>query len=554
MPEFRFVKRTRTHADVLAAVGLADLVSGTIEETPEAFHVTGVIPEDLGHDAGYLYLQPKSADSIPNCLSGSEVLDYQQEREKAKRYQLAKAQAREAGAEIAEAIAASAPRDDWRLYQVLNTLQGDGGTNRVVEVIAKQSAGAWKRILREALEALAKGEVPKAPFDLDLVQLFSPHSAKGYARLKPDSTRRTDKTKDAWSEPFVEWLRYRGYFRSACPYFLGPNREHVRLLCPVPRHIGIRAYDAVVKELRKAPVGGSAPRIDCLGTLRLAELLIRKSPEFQTGFLAPAALVSGLFIVQYQSMGNARAVTSMEQLALPDWFPLTSEADARLWLDTLDEHARIVGSLKDSNSDEMGMLIEYRRFLERRGDKAKMQLLIFMELYGIFLLRKRGQNQWRHRQFLVTHLEGILKNEPTYLDILKNPGFRAIAFGLRSATVSAQSRKRNKRDYRDIRYDILPELRRKRTLPGKSAFLEAVADFVASYNAESARRLELGKDSGIKRITTDELQAFMELFDGQKDAALIGAMLCAYATCRDVYEPEVQQANTDSEEVTNAEA
>lgn len=554
MHKFRLIKKTGTHADVFAAIGLADLLSGAIEETPDAFNVIGKIDEDFGHSAGYLYLQAKSNDPIPAGVMEGEVVDYQKEKERAKRYQEARKQARESGTEIAEEVAADAPRDDWRLYQVLNTLQGDGGTNGAIETIAGQSSESWSQSIHQALEALASGNLPNGPFDLDLVQLFNPHAAKGYARLKPDSTARGDKTKDAWSEPFLEWLRYRGYFRSACPYFLGPKSEHVRLLCPIPKQIGMRAYDAVVKELRKAAIFGSAPRIDCLGTLKLAELLIRKSEEFQTGFLAPTSLVSGVFIVQYQSMGNAKAVTSMEQLALPDWFPLRSDADARLWLDTLDEHSRVVRSLKDTNSDELGMLIEYRRFLERRGARATMQLLVFMELYGIFLLRKRGQNQWRHRQFVVSHLEDILKNEPTYQETLRNPGFQAIASALRSATVSAQSLKRNKRDYRDIRYDILPELRRKRMLPGKHAFLETVADFVASYNAESARRLEVGKDSGIRRITTEELRAFTELFDGQKDATLVGAMLCAYATCREVHEPEVPEVNTETEEITNAEA
>ena len=140
--------------------------------------------------------------------------------------------------------------------------------------------------------------------------------------------------------------------------------------------------------------------------------------------------------------------------------------------------------------------------------------------------------------------------EPDYTTILRNPGFQAVAGALRSATVSAQSLKRNKRDYRDIRYDILPELRRKRSL-STAAFLEAVTEFLSEYNAESARRLEMGKQSGIKRIATEDLESFLSLFDGRKDA-LIGSLLCAYATCRETQEPEARES--DSEETTHAEA
>jgi len=389
------------------------------------------------------------------------------------------------------------------------------------------------------------------------VQLFNPQAAKGYARLKPDSTGRGDKTKDAWAVPFLEWLRYRGYFQVACPFFLGQKSEHVRLLCPEPRAISFRMLQAVAADLRARQIFGSAPKIDCLGTLAIAQILIQRSPEFQQACVEPSQLVSAISIVQYQSMGNAKAVTNIEQLAIPDWFAINSTMDAEVWIETLGEHFAILRRLEDKNSDELGMLQEYRRYLEKRGPSATPHLLTFMESYGSFVLRKRAQNQWRHRQFLVSHLEAILNHQAVYHEILSSPGFKAIAGALRSATVSAQVLKRNKQDYRDIRYDILPELRRKRTLPTAGPFLEALSDFVAAYNAESAKRLESHKRSGTKRVTTEELQSFISLLDAQKDASVIGAMLCAYATCRDVQEPEVPDLGDDNPTETeepNAEA
>ena len=74
---------------------------------------------------------------------------------------------------------------------------------------------------------------------------------------------------------------------------------------------------------------------------------------------------------------------------------------------------------------------------------------------------------------------------------------------------------------------------------------------------ESAKRLESHKRSGTKRVTTEELQSFISLLDAQKDASVIGAMLCAYATCRDVQEPEVPDLGDDNPTETeepNAEA
>jgi hypothetical protein len=571
MNSFRIWKRTGTHADIFAAMGLADVLasipaSSRITDAGQFFEISVTQDVDelsvrrIGIDAGYLYLQAKPSDEVPAGVSASQVLNLQAETERAKRFQNGRKEARLAGTAMPEEMLADKPRNDWRLYKVLNTLQGDGGTNKAIRRILRESPEAWGRTLFQALQSLDNYVSDNSGFEADLVQLFNPHAAKGYARLKPDSTGRNDSTKNEWAEPFIEWLRYRGYFQLACPVSLGPKREHIRVLCPVPRAIGFRMLRAVAADLRGAPIYGCAPKIDCLGVLAIAQILIAKSPEFQQEPIEPTQLVSGVSIVHYQSMGrqpSQKAVTSIEELALPDWFGLRSPADAELWIDTLGEHSTVLRRLEDKNSDELGMLLQYRRYLEQRGPVATLQLLTFMESYGIFVLRKRAQNQWRHRQFLVSHVEAMLDYKAVYSEILTNPGFKAIAGALRSATVSAQVLRKNKQDCREIRYDVLPELRRKRTLPTTGPFLEALSDFIATYNVESAKRFESSKRSGTKRVTAEELQSFISLLDAQKDASVIGAMLCAYATCREAQEADVPDAGDDNPNETegaNAEA
>lgn len=557
---FPIWKRTATHADVLAAVGLADLLASgdvrcSIREEATRFLVeseTAVTPAEvsrMGRDPGYSYLQTKTAP-LPATILPSKVLNYEEQKE---RFTRAKAQPKGVGTEILEEIASQNPVSDWRLYQALNALQGDGGTNRVAEFLSAQGIEDWSTTLHQCLRELSESRSSEPGFAVDLVQLFNPQAAKGYARLKPDSTGRGDKTKDSWAEPFLEWLRFRGYFQAGSPYFVGPKSEHVRLLCPIPKNIRYSYYRRVVEDWRGLVIFGSAPKIDCLATLELARLLIQRSEEFQPGGRRrPAESIAAVSITHYQSMGNAKAITGIEHLVIPGWFRLETREDAEFWLATLQEHYRAIRLLTDKNSDEIGMILEYRRFLEHRGRPAFRHLLEFIEIYGIFVLRKRAQNQWRHRQFTVKPLEEILSNELDYTAILRNPGFQAIAGALRSATVSAQSLKRNKRDYREIRYDILPDLRRKRSISA-AAFLETVTEFVSEYNAESARRLEIGKTSGIKRVATDDLESFVSLFDGSKTDTLIGALLCAYATCRETQEP-AEPAESTSEEAPNAEA
>lgn len=563
MTEFRLTKRTGTHADVFAAVGLADRLSplgkAVIEDLGADYRVTVPVDvresdmETIGQSAGFKYLMPKSDHRPSAPLREEEIFDYAEERERALRYRTAQAQARRAGTAIAAEIQQDAPGENWPLYRALNVLQGFSGSNKIVQAIRSEAREAWASKLFQSLSDLP-GSTGAFDWPINLVQVFNPQAAKGYARLKPDSTDRNDKTKDAWAEPFLEWLRYCGYFVAACPFSIG---DDIRLLCPAPRRITYRLYRAVVADLRKLNIFSSAVKVDVVSTLRLAQLLIQKSPEFHEPLGRPNNLVSGILIAHYQSMGNAKAVTRVEQLALPGWFDLQTPADAEFWDETLTEHERVIRSLDDSHSDEIGMLLQYRRFLDSRGNRALKSFLEFLEQYGIFLMRERGKGQqWKHRQFQTNHLERMMEQQHDYQSILRNPGFKAVATAIRSATVGAQVLKKLKQerkvteDPREIRYDLLPDLRRKRALPRLDEFLASVAEFISAYNAESARRYEEKKRSGTARVSTEQFESFVELLDQHRDASLVGAMLCAYATCKDpraIEEPVVADETTAEE-------
>jgi hypothetical protein len=126
---------------------------------------------------------------------------------------------------------------------------------------------------------------------------------------------------------------------------------------------------------------------------------------------------------------------------------------------------------------------------------------------------------------------------PRLTEILNTSGFQAVAAAVRKATVSAQAQKAmKKKDYREIRYELLHDLRRKRSLPGVAPLIETVSDFVSSYNVENARRREMGK-SAPRNVTTEEFSEFAALIE-QHGAALIGALLCAYGSCREPREEE----------------
>lgn len=574
---FRVEKRTGTHADVFAAVGLADLLADQVGDTrvwvveeDAAFQVK--LDVSLSEDAlnrlrvapGYPYLRAKAVDKVPTAIV--DCLDYETERNKSKQYQEARealyAATRKGLAQDPDLLAMlqqSAPREDWRLAQVMYLLTNHASPNRLQERLASNPTECQHQVAA-ALRAMAEGKSTPLDWKLDSVQLFNPVAAKGYARLKPDSTNRNDSTKDQWTDPFVEWLRYRGYFRIACPYFLGSKGEHIRVYTPVPARVTLAVLKSAAVDLRRAGLRGGAPKADALAVIHLARFLVGGSEEGQAAKAAgaedllgfsladqtPADVIGGVAITHYQSLGNARAVAQIANLAVPGWFEIRSAADAAEWLEILDEHRRVVRGLDDSHSDEIGLLVGYRRFLERRGPTALDALLDFMGTYGPFLVRAWDAKR-RVRAFRTTHFRRLVKSMSSeFAAIVADPGFEAVAQAVRRATVQAQFLRSNgAKDIREIRYDLLPDLRRARSVPQSKLFVEVVSDFIAKYNAENARRRELGKRSPAN-VHTDDFARFLGLVDTH-GAEVVGALLCAYGTCVEPREADAAGTGDDAD-------
>lgn len=537
MNELSFPKRNGNHADVLAAVGAADLLSDmnpALIDAGSEFQVRlarAVQPGDLENvGPGFRYLKGSGAleedesegttdgtrkqKKVPGCVPPSHVFDYASENEKYKRQKEAKVSKDQSATEAAQE---DKPDPEFRVYRIAKALQAGSGLNKFVEKFFSLTQHSRQ-------QAIFAGVANDGPFFFEspLVQLFNPQAAKGYALLKPTGTDRNDKTKEKWSEPFNEWLRYRGFFAGCAGWFLGSKGEHIRLYTPIPKEISFRVYRKVVEEFRDQPLAGSAPKIDCLGALRLARILIRQSPEFARPFRS----ISGIWVTHYQSLGQVRAVTAIDRLSMPNWFDLRSREDADHWLETLEEHDKVLRRLQDDISEELGLLKQYRRFLQAQRGEAESEFIGFLVAYGHHVFRLRGQGKWLLPQFTRERVEAIL--QPNYRQIIEDPGFQAVADALRSATVSAQVAKRKGGDYREIQYGALPELRRK-IAAGRDQFMRSVADFISGFNVESARRYEQGK-SGY-RISQDSFASFTKLME-QQNWETVGSLLCAMATCK----------------------
>jgi hypothetical protein len=420
------------------------------------------------------------------------------------------------------------------MYTILARLKAYAGPNKVVAEFAKIEEEEWTASIWHGLEGRHKF-VFRAP----LVQLFNPHSAKGYALLKPTSTNRSDKTKDRWAEPFLEWLRFRGYFEGCAGWFTGGD---LRLFCPIPGDIGYDLLARTAAAFREMRLGGTAVKMDCRAVLGLTRLLVENAETYR----APRQGLRGVWVTHYRDMGQAHTFMGMEQLAIPDWFELRTASDAALWLRTLDEHETIVRRLTDSHSDEFALLKQYRSVLQTRWQESVLEFLEFLAAYGCHLFRSRGQDHWSLPQFKVAGVTAIVDRDARLRSWARNPGLRAVAAAIRSCTVGAQAARYNGRiHHREIRYGLLTEVRRA-GLSGKHELASCVSSFVSAFNQESTRRRSAGLRS--RSIHNQEMEAFRTLLEDLPTALPVSSLLCALATCRnggagaEEIEPEMARA------------
>jgi hypothetical protein len=510
MHKFTVSKRTATHADALAAVGAADLLSGFEPELAscgDRFEITlqrAAHPQKLGlSDPGFLYLL--KAPKKPPKLTPLMIYELESARK----------------SDRPDSVDVPVPAQDSerRMYSMIGRLKAEGGLNKLVIQYERMSAQEWTLKVWDGLNG--QEDFCVKPL---LVQLFNPHAARGYSLLKPTGTCRNDKSKNAWGEPFLEWLRYRGYFQACAGWFLGKD---IRIFTAEPGKIPYRLYRSVMSAFRDLRLGGSAAKVDCRAVLGLARILIDQMHPYQQ----PANLIPRLSIAHYQNMGQANTLMAIQQLAIPDWFELRGPSDAALWRQALDEHDKALKKLSDTNSEHSAVIKQYRRSLQAQKESALEEFCLFLQDYGLLLFKTRAENQrWALPQFSITSTSVILNRHAIYRHILLSPGFQAISQALRSATVSAQAaRHNNVRVHREPRFGVLPAIRRDATI-GKAALAQTVAAFVQAYNTEGARYpLRLWKYSGVAEF---ELDNFMKVLNAAPSAGMVGALLCGIATCK----------------------
>lgn len=279
----------------------------------------------------------------------------------------------------------------------------------------------------------------------------------------------------------------------------------------------------------KPLIGGNTPfKLDILSILYYTKKLIEFIPEYQkekpsfSKRLKPTNLVQGFKTAYQKNMGQNKSIANIGSLKLPEFIEIGSFEEGKKWIEVLDEHLGIIRQIDENNSSTTSLLQHYRQFIST-GDWD--DFFDFYFDYASLLMRDIVR-----RKFTTKNLKEVFMTEERFKPILESQGFQNIAKAIRNATISAQYAK-VRGDLRfDVHYGMAQDLKRKS--PYKKDLVEYLSEFVALYNAETARYVEHHPEdfkAGKVRATvkTDDIEEVISLID-EYSSPIVGKLLMAY--------------------------
>lgn len=405
----------------------------------------------------------------------------------------------------------------------------------------------------QALKKLTKERHEKPDVAVTSLQLLNPTTGKGanYAKASKLSIGNQD---SLWP---VELLKACGFFLVAAPFVIQGEKDRKHYILQ-PGHIRLKRLEDLMNTFRRVCWSSTAVKLDILASLRFAQTFVwhrldmfRKEAAEEDEFFGKelADLAHGFEVVSYKDMGSAYAMMNLATVNVPSWLSLASLEEAEKAEALLDEHLRIIQSIRsgrpnnEEGAEEYALLRAYRDFL---SDHDLVPFWTFTTAYSSYLISKR-EHGTKMPQFSIEGLEELIamSKQTNYSAIVQNEGFKRIAYAIRQSTVIAQFKRSQLKDRTyDVRYGLGQELMRDVSIPDK--FIAALSIFLQQYSAETAREEEkeanrLGRtlttqDRRAKSLRgpvgTDDIVALMSLID-EYGATTVCSLLVAYGYARE---------------------
>lgn len=570
MPDLKVPRTTGTYADVLTALGLAELivkegVTPTIREGPDAFSLELPRPPTFTTKRRlYRFIRGDRDDSDKRPgeidygrlkAAWSEHFEFLKKTEKNQ-------EARDGYIPpldldnrtlITSLVDLLKPIQNSAYNKTSDTLVGM--TNGQYQAFASALTDYFDPHNTATFEKCWKARAEEGDFKgkVSAVQAFNPMMGKGMNARKANSVSMSQLKE--WLP--IEALKFTGWWVGIITATPKKSKDR-KVLCAVPADIGYENYRDVMEGLRKNFRGGGSVQIDVRAALELSRTLLEYHPEREPGFYYPKEAISGLYSAYFKNLGSAKGVSNLSLISLPSWVAVDLgdvEKEIPAWSEILSEHLAVVGRLDESRADQYNLLLNYRDFMSSDSLDAFLDFLI---AYGVFALAKvdREKTHRAARWFDSTGLRKVmLAMDENLSKILEDEGFQNVAAAIRRATRGAVYAKLRGNKTYPVHYGLAQDLNRKARY--KIDFIGALADFATEYNSENLRVSErlssqdLSEEDKRKRrrpdLSTEDIAATTKLLD-TCDSTTVAKLLIAFGYAKGPQDPADPDPETDSGE------
>lgn len=287
----------------------------------------------------------------------------------------------------------------------------------------------------------------------------------------------------------------------------------------------------------KKNIKGNTPlKVDILNLLIINKQLIENTDEYKD--FKAKNILTGLHSTYQKDLGQNKAVVNIAELQTPDFIEFNTEDEAKDWVEFLKEQINIIGSIDELGDATQG-LIAYRTFLTSSHFPSWARFVFW---YSDHIMSSFSKNKYAI-PFRETSLNKFFKNitmsDFKISEIISNEGFQKVAYAIRKSTVTLQYTPKDQRKF-EIRYGLAQTLQNK----SKSAtdLAEFVGEFIATFNAETARYAEKTGTVLRANIRENELSLFYGLLD-KYPSKVVGALLASYGFA--LTEKEAAKADTE---------
>lgn len=572
---FYLPKRTGTHADALAAAGLAHLLAeigggsrtvtirdgGPNYEIRSNVAITDAVIQRWTGEPFYPYIRLKGDKDAP-----AGAFDYEEESKRlldARKAKKAPKQKRKSPAlDTEEGVlreASLTPHPEIAFLRIFNGMR-KGFKGDILLNAAFRKMPPREPVLRRLASLAHKPEQDPDPVGescpvsvkLSASQWFMPVAGKGVSRVKADGAN-AGQFREELLDWFETWLRFIGMYRSMTSHGIG---DDLKLVVIDPADLDQDLLLAARCDLQRRNVFGG--KIDVRAPIELARSLVEHSEE-RLGVVSgrrmlrfagarTSQIVRGLHVTMYKKMGTASSVMNVAFLGVPSWAPLHNRADADAFLSDLDELDKFQQHLKDDISEDIETLREMRDFVSSGSLPAALGFFARVAFCVMQRLEERKRDPRKYAVIFRTDtvrriLMGISNSTSGTLNIepvISNEGFQRIAKAIRAATIHAQL---HSDAVLQPRYGLAQAWRQQ--APYAERFTQMLAEFVQRFNADVVRQREIDKKNQRagriypSLVTDEDLSAILRLI-ADHGSSVVAHLLLAFGYS------QVSKAEADS--------